>query len=165
MQSRRLWLVLGFLVLAGYVLVFAQSGNTLEEGTRLENLKAELADGTVFDLTEHRGEVVVLTFWASWCGPCRREAPVLSRLHDQGVTVIGLGVEEEHTVERLAKDALAIGARYTVGRPQSGVLERMKISVVPTTYVIDKTGSVVLGRTGLVPEDDLEEAIRAASKS
>ena len=151
-------------MLAAYALVFAQGGNTLKQGTLLENVKAELADGSVFDLAEHRGEVVVLTFWASWCGPCRREAPILSRLHAQGITVIGLGVEEEHSIERLAKDAIAIGARYTVGRPQSGVLERMKISAIPTTYVIDKTGAVVLGRTGLVPEDDLEAAIRAASE-
>jgi cytochrome c biogenesis protein CcmG/thiol:disulfide interchange protein DsbE len=162
-ESRRLWLVLGALILAGYALVFAQGGKTIKEGTRIESLKAELADGSVFDLAEHRGEVVVLTFWASWCGPCRREAPVLSRLHAQGVTVIGLGVEE-HSVERLAKDALEIGARYTVGRPEAGVLERMKISVVPTTYVIDRTGSVVLGRTGLVAEDELQAAIRTASE-
>lgn len=163
-QSRRLWLVLGFMVLAAYTLVFAQGGKTLKEGTHLDSLKAELADGSVFDIAEHRGQVVVLTFWASWCGPCRREAPVLSRLHDQGVTVIGLGVEE-HSLERLAKDAVELGARYTVGRPESGVIERMRVSVIPTTYVIDKTGSIVLARTGLVSEGDLEAAVREASKS
>jgi cytochrome c biogenesis protein CcmG, thiol:disulfide interchange protein DsbE len=163
-ESRRLWLVLGFLVIAGYALVFAQGGKTLKEGTRIESLKAELSDGSVFDITEHRGEVIVLTFWASWCGPCRREAPVLSRLAAQGVKVIGLGVEE-HSLERLAKDALELGARYTVGRPEAGVLERMRISVIPTTYVLDRSGTVVLGRTGLVPEDELAEAVRKASES
>ena len=164
MQSRRLWLVLGAFVLAAYALVFAQGGNTLKAGTQIESLKAELADGSVFDLADHRGEVVVLTFWASWCGLCRHEASVLSRLHSQGVKVIGLGVED-HTIERLAEDAREIGAHYAVGRPAPGVLERMRVSVVPTTYVIDRTGSVVLGRTGLVSEDDLEDAIRAASES
>ena len=151
-------------MLAGYALVFGQGGRTLKEGTLVEGVKAELADGTVFDLEQHRGEVVVLTFWASWCGPCQREAPVLSRLSDQGIKVIGLGVEE-HSIERLEKDARGIGARYTVGRPAPGVLERMRISVVPTTYVIDRAGSVVLGRTGLVSEEDLDEAVRTASES
>lgn len=164
MASRRSWLILGALVLAGYVLVFSQGGSTLREGTLVEGVKAELADGTVFDLEQHRGQVVVLTFWASWCGPCRREAPVLSRLSEKGVTVIGLGVEE-HPVEQLEKDARGIGARYIVGRPAPGVLERMRISVVPTTYVIDRAGSVVLARTGLVSEEDLDEAVRAASES
>lgn len=164
MQSRRLWLVLGGLVLAAYALVFAQGGKTVREGTVLTGVKAELADGSVFDLEAHRGEVVVLTFWASWCGPCRREAPVLNRLRDRGVTVIGLGVED-HPLERLERGAAEIGARYTVGRPAPGLLERMRVSVIPTTYVLDGRGSVVLGRTGVVSEDELEAAIRAASES
>lgn len=152
------------MVLAAYALVFAQGGKTLKEGTRIEDLKAELSDGTIFNIAERRGEVLVITFWASWCGPCRREAPVLTRLHQQGVTVIGLGVEE-HALERLARDALELGARYTVGKPEAGVLERMRVSVIPTTYVIDRTGAVVLGRTGLVPEDELQAAVRKASES
>jgi cytochrome c biogenesis protein CcmG/thiol:disulfide interchange protein DsbE len=162
--SRRSWLILGAVLLGVYALAFAQGGRTIKEGSRIEDVRAELADGSVFDLEQHRGEVVVLTFWASWCGPCRREAPVLSQLSDQGVKVIGLGVED-HSLERLAKDAAGIGARYTVGRPAPGVLERMRISVIPTTYVIDRTGTVVLGRTGLVSEEDLREAVRAASES
>ena len=164
MASRRTWLILGAFVLAAYALALAQGGGTIEEGSPVEGVKAELADGSVFDLEQHRGEVVVLTFWASWCGPCQREAPVLSRLSDQGVKVIGIGVED-HSIERLAKDALRIGARYTVARPAPGVLERMRVSVIPTTYVIDRAGKVVLGRTGLVSEADLDEAIRAASES
>jgi thiol-disulfide isomerase/thioredoxin len=127
-------------------------------------VKAELGDGTVFDLEAHRGQVVVLTFWASWCGPCRREAPVLSRLSDRGVKVIGLGVED-HSIERLTRDARGIGARYLVGKPARGVTERLKVSVVPTTYVIDGTGAIVLGRTGVVSEEDLERAVRDASET
>lgn len=152
------------MVLAAYALVFAQGGKTVKEGTRIDDLKAELSDGSVFNIMEHRGEVLIVTFWASWCGPCRREAPVLSRLHDTGVTVIGLGVEQ-HSLPRLAKDALELGARYTVGKPEVGVLERMRVSVIPTTYVIDRQGSIVLARTGLVPEDELQDAVRKASES
>jgi cytochrome c biogenesis protein CcmG/thiol:disulfide interchange protein DsbE len=151
-------------VLVAYALVFSQGGKTTKEGTRIEDLKAELSDGSVFDISERRGEVLVLTFWASWCGPCRREAPVLSRLQQQGITVIGLGVED-HSLERLTKDAQRLGARYAIGKPEPGVLERMRVSVIPTTYVIDRNGSVVLGRTGLVSEDELRAAVQKASES
>lgn len=158
----RSWLVLAAIVVGAYSLLLLPSGSVLKPGTQLTGIKAELADGTVFDLDAHRGEVIVLSFWASWCGPCRREAPVLSRLSDRGVHVIGLGVEE-HSVERLARDARDLGARYMVGKPGPGVLDKLRVSVIPTTYVIDGKGAVVLSRTGVVSEDDLEQAIRDAS--
>lgn len=161
MESRRLWLVIGAFVLGAYALLFTRPGTTLETGTELSDVRAELSDGSLFDLEAHRGEVVVLSFWASWCGPCRREAPVLSRLSARGVRVVGIGVED-HSLERLSRDAHALGARYAIGRPATGLLQRLAVSVVPTTYVIDKGGKIAFAESGLVAEDELEDAIRRA---
>src|SRR5262245_35219116 len=71
----------------------SRENSNLRPGTRLAGVEARLADGGSFSLAAERGHVVVLNFWATWCGPCRREAPILSRLHRDGVRVVGLAVD------------------------------------------------------------------------
>jgi cytochrome c biogenesis protein CcmG/thiol:disulfide interchange protein DsbE len=155
-------LVLLVLIAASaYSLVLLPSGKTLPVGSALGSVRAELPGGGSFDLDAERGKVVVLSFWASWCGPCRKEAPVLNRLHGSGITVVGLGVEDK-PADVLQREARALGARYAVGRPAPGVLERLQVSSVPTTYVLDPQGRIVFAAAGLVPESELQAAVRKA---
>jgi thiol-disulfide isomerase/thioredoxin len=160
-RQRRTWLILGLAAISSYLFLLAPLSSTLPVGSVLPAVTAELADGELIDLAREPRGVFVLSFWAVWCGPCRREAPVLNRLHARGVRVIGLGVDDKPPGE-LLRDAQSIGIAFPVGRPSPRVIERLRVSVVPTTYVIDAQGTIVLAQTGEVSERDLTRAIDRA---
>jgi cytochrome c biogenesis protein CcmG, thiol:disulfide interchange protein DsbE len=128
-------------------------------GQRLPAFSATLTDGSAF--APASGQVTVLNFWASYCGPCRSEAPVLSALQAPDVKVVGLSVEPLQN-QIVAKQAASIGMRYPVGVADEALLSRFRVQSVPTTYVISKTGKLVLSRVGTVSESELHEALADA---
>lgn len=103
-------------------------------------------EGEQVRLSDLRGKVVVVNFWASWCGPCRVEAPDLQRIHeryqDRGVEVIGVAYTDTE------KNSLAFidefNMTYTNG-PDLGtrISARYNIQGVPETFVVDQAGNIV----------------------
>lgn len=114
-------------------------------------------DGKPFALADHRGEVVALNVWASWCAPCRAEAPELQKawesLQGKAVQLVGLDTRDSST------SAQAFVARYgitypqvvdTDGRLQLAFRDSLPPQAIPSTVVVDKQGRVaarILGRT------------------
>ncbi|HEX2235419.1 MAG TPA: TlpA disulfide reductase family protein [Actinomycetota bacterium] len=113
-------------------------------------------DGTV-SLAELEGRPVVLNFWASWCGPCRQEAPALQRAHEaygDRVAIVGVDVRDSKS------DALAFARRhsldYALVRDESGsIASAYGLTGQPESFFIDSQGTVVEHVAGPVSEDDL----------
>lgn len=108
-------------------------------------------DGKTMKLSEQKGNVVLLNFWATWCPPCRKELPDLSQISNElkgkNFKLIGISVDEDTKALKvfLEKNKLS----YTVLHHSSGLLEKYMESgnqpqnVIPQTYIIDKQGKIV----------------------
>jgi thiol-disulfide isomerase/thioredoxin len=117
-------------------------------------------DGQPWDVAGLRGKVVVVNFWASWCGPCVDELPVLKGLAGRdGVAVVGVNYKEPRdTIERFTQDH-PLG--YPVLRDRTGdAFKRWTPGVMPTTILVDRTGRARWRTVGEIPPDDTR--LRAA---
>lgn len=145
----------------GYVAQFFDSPGVIAEGERAPGFRGTLDDGTPIDLEQDPGHPLVLSFWASWCGPCRQEAPILNALHDTGVKVVGVSMDDL-PAQRAAAAAREIGIRFRVLGDRPDVAQRYRVQAVPTTYVVAADGTIVLAHSGVVTRDDLDEALAKA---
>jgi thiol-disulfide isomerase/thioredoxin len=130
-------------------------------------LSGTTLDGTPLDVSELRGSVVVLNFWASWCAPCRAEAPTLnevaSRTAPDGVRFVGVNVKDE------LSPAQAFERRQEVTYPslhdQPGRLLLQFRTVIPqtppTTLVLDREGRIAGFFAGEVRLSELLEPVRS----
>ena len=121
-------------------------------------------DGNAVSLAAARGKVVLLNFWATWCGPCRMEVPDLVELqkkYQDRLQVIGLVVDDadEDAVRKFAK-------RYGINYPVAMATDEMRfqfggVPALPTSFIIDARGRVVQKHIGLRDPELYEMEVRA----
>ncbi len=102
-------------------------------------------DGARFRLSEQRGKVVVINFWASWCIPCRDEAPFLERAwreyKDKGVVFVGVDIQDTESAARAYIKEFDI--TYPNGPDVTGEITMdYGVSGIPVTFFVDKEGRV-----------------------
>ena len=101
--------------------------------------------GPNLKLAEQRGRVVLVNFWATWCGPCREELPQLAKLHDKyraaGLVLLGVNVDDDP--RKAAELATRLGLRFPVLLDtDKQVSRRYDMSAMPATFLIDRDGVV-----------------------
>ncbi|MFB9275655.1 TlpA family protein disulfide reductase [Cohnella cellulosilytica] len=176
MSRRRSWAIaLSALFIAGIILfrdAFSDRGNAEmrvsgetvaalpekpEIGYPAPGFSLTALDGGAYSLETSKGRPIVLNFWASWCGPCRDEAPLFAKLHEQygewlSIVAVNLtAVDSEQEARRFARE---YGFKFPVPLDSDGaVAAKYRIRPIPTTIFIDSRGIITGGVLGALDWD------------
>ena len=127
----------------------------LPAGTRAPAFTTRTLAGKPLSLRSLRGKVVLLDYWATWCGPCRMATPVLQSLHTQfgkkGLAVVGMSLDDNGSVAQVKPFVAAMHISYpiTVGpAANSAAAHAYRVHGIPSQYLIDKKGVVRWSQSG-----------------
>jgi thiol-disulfide isomerase/thioredoxin len=126
-------------------------------------------DGKTVTSDQFKGKVVVLDFWATWCTPCRAEIPGYIELQKKyaadGLVIVGVSMDQDGALV-VRKFMANQGVNYTVvlGADSNIASDYGDISVIPTTFIIDRQGRIRDKKVGGVPTDEFEKRILAVLK-
>jgi peroxiredoxin len=150
----------------GLFLLLSGVGHTTAQTlTRAPDLQLKDIKGGQFKLSDYKGKVVLLNFWATWCAPCRKEIPDLVKKQRQywklGLRVVGVTEPPWKTSEvRHSVKQLKVNYPIALGTSQTKSLFD-ESDVLPTTIVIDRDGNIRAVIKGVMYEDEFEEKIKA----
>lgn len=126
-------------------------------------------DGKNLRLSDYRGQVVMINFWASWCGPCRQEMPLLEDLYKRysklGFTIVGVNVDTDSSkANNYLKDV-------TVSFPivydtSNNVSKTFNVNAMPTTVIVDRNGNMRFLHQGYKPgyENEYKKQVKQLIK-
>jgi len=127
-------------------------------------------NGKRVSLSDFKGKVVVLNFWATWCGPCKVEMPWFQEFQKeyagQGLVILGLVDDVDAGKDTIAKVAEKAGVTYPILLADGKVQKAYGgVDVLPMSFYVDRNGVVVEETAGLGPKDEIEAHIKKAIAS
>ena len=147
----------------------ATASDKVEIGAPAPGYRTVSLDGDTVSLAAHRGKVVLLNVWATWCHPCRDEIPELQALHvkyqPRGLELIGVSVDSDGSDDAIRSFMTDFRMTYPVWRdPDERVSSQFLVVGVPATFLIDREGVLRWRKTGPIQPNDssLTAAIEAA---
>ncbi|MCG7893283.1 MAG: TlpA family protein disulfide reductase [Candidatus Thiodiazotropha taylori] len=169
MNSLLLKRILKSTLLLGLLTSFTVSLAASGDATPAPDFTLKSRTGENIKLSELRGNVVMVNFWASWCGPCRQEMPLLQQLYDRyqgmGFTLLGVNVDEQPAAaQKMLKE---IPVDFPILYDSSNkVSKQYQVKAMPSTFMVDRDGNIRHLHQGYKPgyEDDYQQQIRALLK-
>lgn len=118
-------------------------------GAEIPEIKIADPDGKIISLSSLRGKVVLIDFWASWCGPCRRENPHVKKLYDQykekGFEIFGVSLDSDRQqwINAIAKDQLTWYHGSELKGWNGAISQQFQVKSIPKTILIDEQGVII----------------------
>ncbi len=146
----------------------SQSTTSSQSGTDYQtnpipapDLTLETMNGRTLNLAEQQGKVILVNFWATWCGPCRREIPDLielySDLRSEGLVIVGIAVDQEGAeVVKPFVEEREINYPIVLDPDQSTESHFEAMYGLPTTYVVNPDGKIVRRVLGVFPIEEMK---------
>jgi thiol-disulfide isomerase/thioredoxin len=169
-NKRLKWLVAPLLLIGAVTLYYVNSSSSAPAPRLVSSTPKNAApqftlsdlNGRPVSLSDYRGKVVILDFWAPWCPPCKREIPDLISLQDQygpkGLQVVGIGLDRTDNVTTFVREN---GVNYPVMVGDDEITRLYGgIPGIPTTFIVDKEGNISKRFEGFTDRSVFEAAIR-----
>ena len=170
-NQKGFWVGVGILLVFGLARVVSMHAGAQEGviGNKAPSFELKSITGDTVKLADMEGKVVLLDFWAVWCGPCRKAMPFFQELQDKygkdGLEVVGVHVEDrmpppDEVAEYLAK----LGVTYTNLVSTADTDNEFMIFAMPTTYLVDREGVIIkrhIGFNSATAPAELEEYVRS----
>jgi|LSQX01.1.fsa_nt_gb peroxiredoxin len=145
------------------VMMFVLISCSKAEVSQAPDFSLQNMENKTVKLSDYKKKIVIINFWATWCPPCRAELPDFVKFYDEynskGVEIIGIAVNSRNA------DIKSVIEQYKIKYPICISDKKVEaayggIRGVPTTFIIDKTGKIVLNRVGMIKEKELVDIVR-----
>lgn len=127
-----------------------QKANPFRPGAEAQEISMENPEGEVINLSDYKGKVVLVDFWASWCGPCRKENPNVVKLYEKykedGFTVFSVSLDKskDRWINAIKQDNLSWDGHVSDLKGwQNAAAQQYGVSSIPFTVLLDKEGKVI----------------------
>ena len=142
--------------------VLAFTGNNDETGKTMPSVQLEDLDGNVINSADisNDGNPIVISFWATWCKPCRLELNTIADEYDDlvdetGVKLVAVSIDDERNKSKVRPVVDAAGWEYDIWMDTNSDLKRaMGVNYPPQTFLLDGNGKIVYSHVGFVPGDE-----------
>ena len=155
-----------FLVIVICGLLAGKANAELMKG-EAPNFTLKSLRGDNIKLSEHRGEVIMLSFWATWCDKCKQNFPVLNNIYlkyrDKGFTLLSINTEDEDDLKKVRKWLKGRKVAYPILLDTThAVSDKYEVSDMPSTYILDRDGHLRFVHNGFEEgyEDEVLKQVR-----
>ncbi|MEZ5403602.1 MAG: TlpA disulfide reductase family protein [Bryobacteraceae bacterium] len=156
------YLLTGALAVLAVVIWDATRNKVVGVNDTAPEFSVTAASGKTVSRSSFGGKLLVLNFWASWCGPCVQEMPTLEALHeagkDRGLVLLGISVDKNEKSYRRFLERHKPGF-LTAHDPEQRINDSYGTYRYPETYVIDASGSVLLKKIGVLDQETVKQIL------
>ena len=160
LMSRRLLLAIVLLI----VLIAGCTEKGSQGGSVAPNFTLQDMSGKKVTLSDYKGKVVLLEFWATWCPPCRMAIPGLEKLHkaykEKGLVLLAVSMDQGGWDDVRAFIA-SYGMTYTVLKGDDDVATQYQVRTIPMTLILNREGKITKRYLGMGDEEELDKDIRS----